>query len=63
MHCISSPLSLSPQVLDTLFDVAGSRLPLAELVRHLHEGLCDEEKDIQLLTYHMLHKIAVRRQR
>jgi hypothetical protein len=35
-------------------DVSPDALPMAEFVRRLHDGLCDDENDIQLLTYQVL---------
>ena len=37
-------------------DVSADALPMAEFVRRLHDGLCDEENDIQLLTYQVFRQ-------
>jgi hypothetical protein len=37
-------------------DVSADALPMVEFVRRLHDGLCDEENDIQLLTYQVFRE-------
>ncbi len=39
-------------------DVSADALPMAEFVRRLHDGLCDEENDIQLLTYQVFRALS-----
>eukprot|EP00455_Lapot_gusevi_P028577 TRINITY_DN3053_c0_g2_i1.p1 TRINITY_DN3053_c0_g2~~TRINITY_DN3053_c0_g2_i1.p1 ORF type:complete len:1239 (+),score=571.04 TRINITY_DN3053_c0_g2_i1:71-3787(+) len=46
------------QCMETLVDVASEILNIHEFVRHLQEGLNDDEKDIQLITYQIFYKIA-----